>query len=67
MDEFTSNHLVNVLALSWNHFFVTEESGLRHLQASGIGNERIFFVGNTMIDSLVYALPKAEKSNILNP
>lgn len=48
-----------------DYFFVTEESGLRHLQASGIGNERIFFVGNTMIDSLVYALPKAEKSNIL--
>jgi UDP-N-acetylglucosamine 2-epimerase (non-hydrolysing) len=32
--------------------FVTEESGLRNLEAEGVGKEKIFFVGNVMIDSL---------------
>jgi UDP-N-acetylglucosamine 2-epimerase (non-hydrolysing) len=48
-----------------DYYFVTEESGLTHLKHSGIQPEQIFFVGNTMIDSLVYALPKAGKSDIL--
>ena len=34
-------------------FFVTEQSGLDHLKAEGISDEKVFFVGNTMIDSLV--------------
>jgi UDP-N-acetylglucosamine 2-epimerase (non-hydrolysing) len=33
--------------------FVTEPSGLKNLKHEGIANERVFFVGNTMIDSLV--------------
>jgi UDP-N-acetylglucosamine 2-epimerase (non-hydrolysing) len=32
--------------------FVTEESGLRNLEAEGVGKEKIYFVGNVMIDSL---------------
>jgi UDP-N-acetylglucosamine 2-epimerase (non-hydrolysing) len=32
--------------------FVTEESGLRNLDAEGVGKEKTFFVGNVMIDSL---------------
>jgi len=32
--------------------FVTEESGIRHLQTEGIDPSRIFFVGNVMIDTL---------------
>ncbi len=32
--------------------FVTEESGEKHLLAEGIPKEKIFFVGNVMIDSL---------------
>ncbi len=32
--------------------FVTEESGVRHLNAQGVEPSRIFFVGNVMIDTL---------------
>lgn len=49
-----------------NYYFVTEQSGIDNLKKSGISDEQIFFVGNTMIDSLFYALPKAEKSAINN-
>jgi UDP-N-acetylglucosamine 2-epimerase (non-hydrolysing) len=47
-------------------FFVTEESGIENLIKSGVEPNSIFFVGNTMIDSLVFALPKIQKSDILN-
>lgn len=33
--------------------FVTERSGERHLRAEGVAPERIHFVGNTMIDTLL--------------
>jgi UDP-N-acetylglucosamine 2-epimerase (non-hydrolysing) len=45
--------------------FVTEESGLRNLAREGIPPERVHFVGNTMIDSLLAYKKKAEGSNIL--
>lgn len=45
--------------------FVTEESGRSHLLHEGVAADRIHFVGNTMIDSLHYALPKSEKSDVL--
>lgn len=40
--------------------FVTEPSGITNLQHDGIADERIFFVGNTMIDSLVKGKARAE-------
>jgi len=45
--------------------FVTEQSGVDHLLHDGVAPERIHFVGNTMIDSLLYALPRAEASSIM--
>jgi UDP-N-acetylglucosamine 2-epimerase (non-hydrolysing) len=39
--------------------FVTERSGIEHLRSEGIGEERIHFVGNTMIDTLVQYREKA--------
>jgi UDP-N-acetylglucosamine 2-epimerase (non-hydrolysing) len=36
-----------------DHLFTTEESGNRNLRCEGVGEEKIHFVGNTMIDSLV--------------
>ncbi len=39
--------------------FVTEQSGLQNLAHEGIASERVFFVGNTMIDSVVKYLPAA--------
>lgn len=46
--------------------FVTEESGMTNLKSEGVAEEKIFFVGNVMIDSLCAQLPKIEKSGILN-
>lgn len=46
--------------------FVTEESGRNNLLHEGVPAERVFFVGNSMIDSLHYALPKAAKSDVLD-
>lgn len=48
-----------------DYLFVTEESGIRNLKNEGVDDSKIFFVGNTMIDSLIYYMPKAEKSKIL--
>ena len=45
--------------------FVTEESGLQNLRNEGISPDRIHFVGNTMIDSLLAFKEKAEASTIL--
>lgn len=49
-----------------DYLFVTEESGITNLVNEGVGKEKIFFVGNTMIDSLVYFLNKAEKSDVIS-
>ncbi len=46
--------------------FVTEKSGLENLRNEGVEDEKIFFVGNVMIDSVAYYLPKTEKSEILD-
>jgi UDP-N-acetylglucosamine 2-epimerase (non-hydrolysing) len=46
--------------------FVTEESGLRNLAREGVLPEKVHFVGNTMIDSLLAYKEKAGGSNILN-
>ena len=44
--------------------FVTEPSGLDNLRHEGFPEDRTFFVGNTMIDSLHFALRAARKANI---
>lgn len=44
--------------------FVTEKSGLENLSKEGVDENKVFFTGNVMIDSLVYFKPKADKSNI---
>jgi UDP-N-acetylglucosamine 2-epimerase (non-hydrolysing) len=36
-----------------NHFFTTSEVANENLRRAGVGDERIFFVGNTMIDTLL--------------
>lgn len=45
--------------------FVTEESGLQNLSKEGISLDKIHFVGNTMIDSLLNFKEKADASTIL--
>jgi UDP-N-acetylglucosamine 2-epimerase (non-hydrolysing) len=45
--------------------FTTEESANENLLKEGIPKEKIFFVGNTMIDTLIKYSKKAQKSPIL--
>lgn len=46
-----------------DYCFVTEESAITNLRNSGFNPEHIYFVGNTMIDSLIYAIELAKKSS----
>lgn len=45
--------------------FCTEESGVRNLRAEGIPPERIFLVGNVMIDTLLQHREKADRLPVL--
>lgn len=49
-----------------DYLFVSEESGLRNLKREGVSSEKIHFVGNVMIDSLIWAGPLVGRSNILD-
>ena len=40
------------------YLFATEEDGVANLRAEGVADERIFFVGNVMIDTLMTLLPR---------
>lgn len=44
-----------------NWFFTTSDNANKNLRQSGIADERIFFVGNTMIDTLLHNLERLEK------
>lgn len=44
-----------------DYLFVTEKSGMDNLKREGVPEEKVFFVGNCMIDSLVSYLPKVEE------
>ena len=46
--------------------FVTEESAMRNLSREGVPAEKVHFVGNTMIDSLLACETKANGSEILD-
>ncbi len=50
------NRLVTDSITNW--FFTTSEVANQNLRKSGVGDERIFFVGNTMIDTLLANLPR---------
>jgi len=47
------------------YLFVSEPSGVRNLRTEGVAEEKIFFVGNVMIDSLMYYREKARRSPIV--
>lgn len=49
-----------------DYLFVTEDSGIVNLRNEGVSEDKIFFVGNCMIDSLVEILPYSDKSQIIN-
>lgn len=41
-----------------DYYFTTSPIANRNLQRSGVGEDRIFFVGNTMIDTLLKQMPR---------
>ncbi len=45
--------------------FVTEQDGVDNLNAEGVSDDQIFFVGNVMIDSLVFFREKAAETGIV--
>ena len=45
--------------------FVTEPSGLEHLRKEGVPGDRVFFVGNVMMDTLVACRPRIDASPVL--
>jgi len=59
INRILTDHLADLL-------FVTEESGLQNLREEGISDEKVHFVGNTMIDSLLTFKDKADRSDILD-
>jgi UDP-N-acetylglucosamine 2-epimerase (non-hydrolysing) len=50
------NRVVTDSVTNW--FFTTSETANANLRASGVTDDRIFFVGNTMIDTLLRQLPR---------
>jgi UDP-N-acetylglucosamine 2-epimerase (non-hydrolysing) len=59
VNRVVTDHLSDLL-------FVTEESGLQNLSNEGIELEKVHFVGNTMIDSLLACQQRAESSMVLD-
>ncbi len=45
--------------------FVTEKSGMENLKREGVSDQKVFFAGNVMIDSLAHFKPKVINSTVL--
>ena len=63
MPEEVNRILTDTIA---EYLFVTEQSGLINLKNEGISEDKVFFVGNVMIDSLIHFLPTTRTSKILD-
>ncbi len=48
-----------------DYLFVSEESGIKNLTREGVHPGRIFFVGNVMIDTLLWNMKKIDNSTAL--
>jgi UDP-N-acetylglucosamine 2-epimerase (non-hydrolysing) len=62
MPEEINRLVTDVLAA---YLFTTEPSGAENLRAEGIPDDRIFFTGNVMIDTLLRFREKADRSDVL--
>lgn len=62
MPEEINRKVTDVIA---NYLFVTEPSGIKNLTKEGYDKKKVFYVGNTMIDSLNFYLKKIKKNKIL--
>ncbi len=48
-----------------DYLFVSEESGVHNLRQEGIAPDKVHFVGNVMIDTLLSHMEKIDRANIL--
>lgn len=48
-----------------DYLFVTEQSGMVHLAREGVAEEKIFFTGNVMIDSLCHYREESKKISLI--
>lgn len=62
MPEEINRRLTDVIS---EMLFVTDPAGLENLKNEGVADERVFFVGNVMIDTLLAARERAMQSDIL--
>jgi UDP-N-acetylglucosamine 2-epimerase (non-hydrolysing) len=62
MPEEINRMVTDVLA---DYLFVTEEAGVRNLRKEGVAEDKIFFVGHVMIDSLMHYRARAASSTAL--
>ncbi|MCX7929856.1 MAG: UDP-N-acetylglucosamine 2-epimerase (non-hydrolyzing) [Chlorobi bacterium] len=58
------NRIATDAICDWH--FCTEQSGVENLMREGVPSEQVFLVGNTMIDSLLAALPHIEQCTIVH-
>ncbi|MFT5848351.1 MAG: UDP-N-acetylglucosamine 2-epimerase (non-hydrolyzing) [Psychroserpens sp.] len=49
-----------------NYFFTTSETANNNLKKSGVSEDKIFFVGNTMIDTLLKQRPNFKQPQVWN-
>jgi|694.fasta_scaffold23640_7 UDP-N-acetylglucosamine 2-epimerase (non-hydrolysing) len=49
-----------------DYFFVTEQTGMDHLLQEGKNKEQLYFVGNTMIDTMVAFEKEIDASDVLS-
>jgi UDP-N-acetylglucosamine 2-epimerase (non-hydrolysing) len=63
MPEEINRKVTDVLA---DLLFITEKSGIENLKNEGINSDKVHFVGNVMIDSLVQYREKSKKSLLLS-
>ena len=59
INRIVTDHLADLL-------FVTEQSGLNNLRREGVEEDKLHFVGNTMIDSLLAFEHAADQSHVLD-
>ncbi len=63
MPEENNRRLVDCIS---DYYFITEPSGVENLKNENVPAEKLFYVGNTMIDTLVHSLPEIDENQVLN-
>jgi UDP-N-acetylglucosamine 2-epimerase (non-hydrolysing) len=63
MPEENNRRLVDCIS---DYYFITEPSGIENLKKENVPDKNLFYVGNTMIDTLVHSMTEIDKSKVLD-